>query len=111
MIDSQLNWSYYINHIKSKIAKGIGIICKVKNVINVDTLVHCTIRLSILIFSTVYKHGGYIWVFFKYYYKAAKKGNWVISSARRLAHTETLFKDLKILNLSEVYVYNITLFI
>ena len=38
MIDNRLNWSHHIAFIKGKISKGIGIISKVKYLLNRETL-------------------------------------------------------------------------
>ena len=37
-IDSRLTWSSHIKHLKSKISKGIGIICKAKRYLSTSTL-------------------------------------------------------------------------
>ena len=36
-IDSKLNWSYQIDYIANRISKSVGIIVKVKNVLNLKT--------------------------------------------------------------------------
>ena len=40
MIDDRLSWGAHVQYIKNKISKGIGIICKVKNILNMSTLVN-----------------------------------------------------------------------
>ena len=43
-------------------------------------------------------------------FKLQKRAIRIISYAERRAHTETLFKDLKLLRLKSIYVYSVQLF-
>ena len=37
VIDSNLTWLEHIKHIKSKISRGIGILCKARKLLNMQT--------------------------------------------------------------------------
>ena len=54
VIDDKLNWSYHINSIKNKIAKGIGVISKAKHADNFILCFH--ISLSTLWHYSMVKH-------------------------------------------------------
>ena len=92
-------------------AKGIGVICKARKFLNKKTLI--TLYYS---FIYPYVHYGIIaWgntysVYLDPLIKMQKKAVRIISSASRDAHTEPLFKDLKLLNLANVYALNVLLF-
>ena len=40
-LDNKLTWAYHIQYIKNKIAKGIGVICRARRLLNIKTL--CTL--------------------------------------------------------------------
>ena len=57
-IDSQLSWHNHINYIKSKISKGIGVLCKARKYFDINTL-------TTLYYSFVYPYLTYcveVWV-------------------------------------------------
>ena len=57
VIDSHLNWSKHINYIKTKVSKGIGIINRIEQFINKETL-RTFFNLCIRIYTIVLKFGA-----------------------------------------------------
>ena len=92
ILDIHLNWSSHINQIRSKIAKGIGIIYKTRRLLNENTL-------RTLYYSFVYPYFQYcieVWgTTFKCYLdtlvKLQKSAVRCITFSNRLAHTDPLF--------------------
>ena len=111
IIDDKLNWSYHIAKVKNKISKGLGILWKVKRLINETTML--TLYYS---FIYPYLHYGIMaWgkadaTYLDSLFKLQKRAVRLVSSAKRLAHTKPLFKKLKLLKLSDIYILNIMLF-
>ena len=110
-IDDKLNWSYHIKTIRNKIAKGIGVIYKARRLLNKKTL-------TTLYYSFIYPYLHYGIIAWGNTYKSyldplvklQKRAIRIISSSRRDAHTEPIFKELKLMNLSNVYVMNVLMF-
>ena len=100
VIDCHLNWSKHINYIKTKVSKGIGIINRIKQFINKETL-------RTLYFSFVYPYLYYsivVWGNAQDCYrdtivKLQKRAVRIISCSPLLAHSEPLFIHLKYFNL------------
>ena len=111
MIDPYLSFNAHILYIKGKIARGVGILNKCKKYLNESTLLT-------LYYSFVYPYFNYcncIWgntyqSYLEPLVKLQKRAVRIISSAERRAHTEPLFKKLKILNLSKLFIYCTQLF-
>jgi hypothetical protein len=111
IIDDQLTWSQHITHVKNKVAKGIGIITKVKNFVNGTTL-------KTLYYSFVYPYINYCIVAWGSTYNKyingilllQKKIIRIICKTAYLEHTDPLFKKLNILPVKKVYVYNVAQF-
>ena len=57
IIDSKLNWVDHINHIKNKISKSIGIIYKIRNFLDKNTLQNLYYTLFSHISSIVLRYG------------------------------------------------------
>ena len=106
IIDNRLSWSQHINYIKNKIAKSIGILCKARKFLYTSTLVT-------LYNSFVYPYITYgveVWgtandCYIQQVLKLQKRSVRVITSSRPRDHSTPLFKKLKILPLSQVYIY------
>ena len=97
--------------VKNKISKGLGILWKVERLINEKTML--TLYYS---FIYPYLHYGIMaWgnadaTYIDSLFKLQKRAVRLVSSAKRLAHTKPLFKKLKLLKLSDIYILNIMLF-
>ena len=110
ILDDRLSWVYHINYIKKKIAKGIGIICRAKHLLNTQTL--CT-----LYHSFVYPYLNYaaeVWgdacdTHLLSILKLQKKAIRIITHSKRLEHTRPLFTKLNILRFEEIHFYKVSL--
>ena len=95
IIDSALTWKDHINYIKTKIAKGIGIICKGRKYFNTSTLLT-------LYYSFIYPYLTYcveVWgntsnCYLNSLSKLQKRTIRIITSANYRAHTDPLFNSL-----------------
>ena len=111
IIDDKLSWDHHITHIKSKIAKGIGIISKAKKYLNKSCL-------RTLYYSFIYPYLTYcieVWGSTTQsrpnsLLTLQKKAIRIISHSGYRDHTAPLFKKLKLLNLKNIYFYQIGLF-
>ena len=111
IIDDKLQWNQHIAHIRSKIAKGIGIICKARKFFNKNillTLYYCFIypymTYCIEVWGNAYK------MYLNTIEKLQKRAIRIITCSSYRCHTAPLFCSLNILNLSNTYLYFITLF-
>ena len=91
IIDEFLNWAEHINTVKTKISRGIGILCKARRVLKTSTLVT-------LYYSFVYPYinycievrGGASDKSIKSLFKVQKRAVRIIKSASYLAHTQPI---------------------
>ena len=112
IIDEHLDYHKHITHIKSKVAKGVGILCRAKKFLNIKTL-------QDLYYSFVHPYLNYcieIWgsthtTYLESLVLLQKRAVRVIVGAARLAHTDGIFKMLNILPLRKLHTYNIHLFL
>ena len=110
IIDDRLSWGPHIQYIKSKIAKGIGIICKVRNILNVSTLIN-------LYNCFVYPYINYaieIWgdtydCYIDPIYKLQKKTLRIITRSNVREHSSPLFEKFKLLDVERIHIYKIGL--
>ena len=106
VIDEYLSFEYHVKHIKGKVARGLGILYKSKRLLNSKTLLQ-------LYNSFIYPYINYcicVWgstcvSYLSPLITLQKKAVRIISGAKRLDHTDPLFKELRILRISEVYAY------
>ena len=111
ILDSHLTWEKHINYIRNKISKSIGIINKVKRLINRSTFIT-------MYYSFIYPYLSYaieLWGNSSKYnldalFRQQKKIIRMICNAPYLAHSLPLFTDLKILNVFQLYQYQLGLF-
>ena len=102
---------FHINYVKGKVAKGIGILYKARRLLKEDTLLT-------LYYSFIYPYFHYcieVWGnTYKSYLdslvKLQKNAIRYITFSHYLAHTDPLFSKLKVLKLSEIYSYCVSLF-
>ena len=110
ILDNKLTWLPHIHFIKSKIAKGIGVICKAKRNLNLNTL-------FTLYYSFVYPYFNYaneVWgdtaeCHLNTIFKLQKRAIRLITCSPRLAHTAPLFSKLKVLPLPLIHTYKVAL--
>ena len=112
MIDQCLKFEAHIQFIKGKVARGIGILNKCKKYFNSSTLMT-------LYYSFIYPYLNYcncIWgntctTYLLPLIKLQKMAMRIIEGVERRAHTESIFKKLKVLNMNNLYVYCAQLFL
>jgi hypothetical protein len=110
-LDSSFKWSSHINHIKNKIAKGMGILCKARKVLNRDTLVS-------LYYSFIFPHLSYCieaWgnsamTHISSLIKLQKRVIRIVTSSSFYASSGPLFKELDILPLTGIYKQAVVVF-
>jgi hypothetical protein len=110
IVDSKLKWDHHINHIKTKISKGIGIICKARKLLETHTLLT-------LYYSMVYPYLLYcieVWgssgqTRMSSLFKLQKKALRIITSANFYAASDPLFNNLQILKLSQIYLNSVAI--
>ena len=110
IIDEYLSFEHHVKHVKSKVARGLGILYKSKRLLNSKSLLQ-------LYNSFIYPYINYcicVWgntcnSYLSPLVKLQKKAVRVISGAGRLDHTDPLFKELRILRVKEVYAYSLQL--
>lgn len=112
VIDNQLSWSQHIQHISNKISKNIGALKKVYHLLNRKTLIQLynTLILPYLSYCQL------IWassprIHFNRLVILQKKAIRIICHSPRLAHTQNLFQNCRILHLNDLFKYNAGIFI
>ena len=111
VLDEKLTWSDHISKVKSKVSRGIGILCKAKKVVNASVLV-------MLYNSLIYPHFIYcieVWgmaaeTYQLSLFKLQKKIIRIIKSVPFRSESKPLFKELNLLPLPSLYQYSIVLF-
>ena len=110
VLDSNLRWDHHINFTKSKVAKGIGIICKARKLLELDSLVT-------LYYSMIYPYLTYcieVWgnsgqIHLDSLFKLQKKILRLVLCTNYHAKSGPLFKKLNILKLNQIYILSIAL--
>ena len=110
LIDNNLTWKCHIDHLCSKVSKNIGILRKLRGKLDTETL-------TTLYYSFIYPYCHYcihVWgstydTHLNKVFLLQKRAVRIIFGANRLAHTEPIFKSLKLLNIHKLYKYNIGL--
>lgn len=109
VIDDRLSWLHHTTYIKSKIAKSIGILCKARKFLSQTSLI--TLYNSFIYPYLTY--GVEVWgsthdCYIQQIVKLQKRSVRIITSSKPREHTEPLFKSLKILPFSKIYLYCVT---
>ena len=112
MVDKFLNFEEHVKYIKGKISRGLGIIRKCRRVFQQKTLV--TIYNSFLLpyfnFCTPVwgnTHDSYLEPLILLQKRAVR----LVIGAKRNAHTDPIFKKLKLLKLRQIYIYSVQQFV
>jgi len=111
ILDRSLSWDKHINYIKGKISRGAGIISRAKKLLNQNTLIT-------LYYSFIFPYINYCinaWgstydLYLKTILNLQKKVVRVIKYVDKRTHSEPLFHELQILNVSKLYALNVGLF-
>ena len=107
IIDQNLTFCSHISYIKGKISRALGILYKAKRIFNKKTLhtlynsfIHPLFMYCVCVWANVPR------LHLDPLEKLQKRAVRVIAGAKYLAHTAPLFKELTIMNLINIYVYN-----
>ena len=111
-LDENLSWINHIAHVKSKIARGIGVISKARKYFNTRVLVS-------LYYSLIYPHLIYcveVWgcahkTYLKPLQTLQNRIIRVINCLRNRTNVNEFYKKLKILQISQIYVFCTGLFV
>ena len=111
IIDQNLNWENHIFHIKKKVAKGLGIIGKSKQFLNIEAL-------KTLYHSFIYPYLDYcieVWgsaskTRIDTLFRMQKKAIRFITMSSYRAESSPLFKKLGLLTIYEIHLYKVALF-
>jgi hypothetical protein len=104
LIDSCLTWEQHIHVVKSKVAKGIGIICKARKILDERTLI--TLYYSMIhpfLTYCVEVWGNSSQSYLLSLLKLQKKILRIITSSPFRAESNPLFQRLGVLNITQVY--------
>jgi hypothetical protein len=111
MLDTNITWATQINKVKSKVSKGIGVLCKARKVLNIPAIIqlyHSLINPHFLYCIEVWGRAADIYM--NSLFKLQKKAVRIIKSASFRAESKPLFNELQILPLKSIYRYSIILF-
>ena len=111
IIDENLNWKHHILHVKKKLAKGIGIICKARKYLNypaLRTLYHSFFYPYIDYCIEVWGSAGKTII--EKLSRMQRKAIRLITKSRYRADTKPLFDSCQVLTIAEVHILKISLF-
>ena len=103
IIDEYLNLAEHITTVKTKISRGIGILCKARRVLKTSTWVTLYIIFIYPSFYCIEVWGGASDKYIKSLFKVQKRAVRLIKSTSYLAHTQPIVHALNILNISKIY--------
>jgi hypothetical protein len=112
IIDNKLSWKEHISFVKSKVSRGIGIICKARKSLQLRTLVQ-------LYYSFIYPYLCYgieVWgmappTTMLPLFRLQKRAIKIITNTKRKNSSGPLFKKLKILKLHDLYVFKSQMYV
>ena len=111
LIDERLSWSEHVAYIRGKISRSIGMLSVARSLLNKAILVN----LYFVFLYPLFTYCLDVWgccgsSLFQSIFKLQKRAIRVITFSKKLAHTAPLFQSLKILPLSDLYVFSIVIF-
>ena len=103
IIDENLNWKEHVNYIALKISKSIGVFNSLKHILplNILTNLYNCLILSHLMYSNIV-WGNCSSHSLQKLFLLQKRAIRAITKSNYLAHTQPLFKKLKILNIYDI---------
>lgn len=108
-LDSHLNWKYHISNISKKIKRAIGILSKLRHLVNMSTLIQ-------IYYSLIYPYLNYGLITWGNTYSTSlkalvtlqKRAIRIITFSDFRAHSSPLFKNLELLKLNDlIYMHNV----
>ena len=110
-IDQSLTFQKHISYIQGKVSRGIGILFKCKPVLNerllktlYNTLIYPYFTYCIEVWGSTYS------TYLEPLIKAQKRAVRTVAGARKYEHTFPLYQRLMLLNLKQIYLYFVQLF-
>ena len=112
LLDEHLSWKYHLSELSKKLARTCGIFFKIRNSLPLDVL----LCLYNALFMSFLQYGLIVWgqtyeSYIDPIFKLQKKAVRAISFQPRLSHTLPIFKDLKLLTLSEIFELRLLTFV
>jgi len=106
VIDDRLNWNVQIENVCKKVSKGIGLLYSARQYLNKNLLkqlyhafVHCHVTYCNIAWASTNKTK------LETLFRRQKHALRVINQKDRMAHTDPLFKEMKILNIFALNVF------
>ena len=111
ILDNNLTWAHHICYIRNKISKAIGSILKARKVFNTATLVQLYNALIYPYYTyCINIWGGTYQTHLQKLVILQKKVVRILYGAKPRTHSLPLFKSMGILQLHEIFIYNVGLF-
>ena len=104
LLDEHLSWKHHLSELSKKLARTCEIFFKIRNFLPLDVL----LCLYNALFMSFLQYGLIVWgqtyeSYIDPIFKLQKKAVRAISFQPRLSHSLPIFKDLKLLTLSEIF--------
>ena len=104
LLDEHLSWKYHLSELSKKLARTCGMLFKIRNLLTLDVLIclYNALFLSFLQYDLIVwgqTYASYIEPVFRLQKKAVR----AISFQPRLSPSLPIFKDLKLLKLSDIF--------
>ena len=103
IIDCQLNWKKHVDHISIKISKAIGIMHRLKTIYPEHILLNLYTALILPHFSYCLLSWGSVIDIKHHLFILQKRAIRLISDNNFIAHTEPIFKRLKLLKITDMF--------
>ena len=112
LLDEHLSWKYHLSELSKQLARTCGIFFKIRNLLPLDVL----LCLYNALFLSFLQYGLIVWgqTFTSYVdliFKLQKKAVRAISFQPRMSPSLPIFKDLKLLTLSELFELRLLTFV
>ena len=111
LINSKMNWECHVHHINNKLSKCIGIMVKARKksslIIIINSLLYIRLSLSVILYSCLGKSGKTV---LKLLIKIQNKLVRIITSSGYRTNGESLYQNIKVLKVPEIYDYAIGVF-
>ena len=112
ILDNRLRWKPHIEDTQNKLFKIMGILYKIRNLCNAACLKQLYLSLAYpYLFYCSAIWGGACKTYINSLVIAQKKLLRVITHSNRLAHTHPIFRDLKVLKISDIIAYQTLSFV
>ena len=111
MLDARLKWSDHIQYIRKKISKNIGILHKLRKVLNLPTLIqlyHSFIQPYLTYCIEIWGNASQTQL--DLLLKLQKRCCRILTNSPRLSPSAPMFKELGIMPINTLYKYNIGIF-